>query len=202
MTATRGRWDIPLLTKPEGNPIVTPPAKAKIVRCVNCRGMMRVPVRALSVFCPHCQKRVELESLRITGSHPGRRLATCGDIVVEATGWLNAEVVATNVMILGRVRGPVVASKYVEVGPKAQVIGDILAPKIVVREGAVIQGSCRMTRPIEDRPEAMEDPGAQTGEETTETSEPEIEHIGVDSRIRPLPLRPLASPEGATPTMT
>src|SRR5262245_14634785 len=134
----------------EGNPFVTPAAKAKIVRCVNCRGMMRVPVRALSVFCPHCQKRVELESLRITGSHPGRRLATCGDIVVEATGGLTAEVVATNVTILGRVRGPVVASKCVEVGPKAQVVGDISAPKIVVKEGAVIQGSCRMTRGVEE----------------------------------------------------
>lgn len=150
---------------------------------------MRVPARALSIFCPHCQTRVELESLRITGSHPGRRLATCGDIVVETTGWLNAEVVATNVMILGRVRGPVIASKYVEVGPRAQVVGDITAPKIVIREGAVIKGSCRMTRPLEA-------PADEKPDQCTDVlpSEDEVlPELAADSRIRPQPLRPLVA---------
>lgn len=179
---------------------MNPASKSKIVRCVNCRGMMRVPVRALSVFCPHCQKRVELESLRITGSHPGRRLATCGDIVIETTGWLNAEVVATNVMILGRVRGPIVASKYVEVGPKAHVVGDILAPKIVVREGAVIQGSCRMTRPIEERPAMLDEQAVPEMEETFAVDEATPENVGDVSRIRPQPLRPPESAEGSAST--
>ena len=173
---------------------MTPASNTKIVRCVNCRGMMRVPARALSIFCPHCQTRVELESLRITGSHPGRRLATCGDIVVETTGWLNAEVVATNVMILGRVRGPVVASKCIEVGPRAQVVGDISAPKIVVHEGAVIQGSCRMTRPVEEQGDSKADPGP--GEHSCEE---EVVPDHADLRIRPQPLQPLDSSEAAAP---
>lgn len=156
--------------------------------------MMRVPARALSIFCPHCQTRVELESLRITGSHPGRRLATCGDIVVETSGWLNAEVVATNVMILGRVRGPVYASKCVEVGPRAQVVGDISAPKIVVREGAVIQGSCRMTRPVEERADEKTDP---CPDESTRAEV--IPDVAVDSRIRPQPLRPLVPSDDSAP---
>lgn len=179
---------------------MTPAAKARIVRCVNCRGMMRVPVRALSVFCPHCQKRVELQSLRITGSHPGRRLATCGDIVIESTGWLSAEIVATNVMILGRVRGPVVASQSVEVGPKAQVIGDILAPKIVVREGAIIQGNCRMTRPIEDSPPMVDEFAVPEKDDTLSVDDTAPEEVATPPRIRPLPLRPSASPEGLTAT--
>lgn len=157
--------------------------------------MMRVPGRALSIFCPHCQTRVELESLRITGSHPGRRLATCGDIVVERTGWLNAEVVATHVTVLGRVRGPVVASKCVEVGPLAQVIGDISAPKIVVHEGAVIQGNCRITRPVEGQADENTDPC----QDEPSHEEDVVAELAVDLRIRPQPLRPLAPSDPAAP---
>jgi cytoskeletal protein CcmA (bactofilin family) len=183
---------IPLLVLGGRRPMI-PTSKGKIVRCVNCRGMMRVPMKALSVFCPHCQKRAELENLRITGSHPGRRLATCGDIVVEATGWLNAEVVAENVLILGRVRGPVTAAKSVEVGPKGHVIGDISSPKIVVREGAVIQGSCRMTTPaaIHELPASTEE-HSSSGESTFDRAA--LPNLAAEEpsviRIRPLPLRP------------
>lgn len=173
---------------------LTTAGKTKIVRCVDCRGMMRVPARALSVFCPHCQKRVELESLRITGSHPGKRLATCGDIVVEATGWLNAEVVADNVVILGRVRGPVFASNTVEVGPKGHVIGDILAPKIVVREGAVIQGRCQMTRAPDVEEAPLSTPAEKSDDEADAAPTTGDVSAPTPARVRPLPLRPPPEP--------
>ena len=118
----------------------------RIVRCWNCRGMMKVPVRALSVFCPHCQKRANLESLVIVGSHPGKSLVTCGDIRIESSARLHVEVRATRVVIHGRIKGPVIASESVEVGPTGHVIGDIKAPRILVQEGAVIEGRCEMTR--------------------------------------------------------
>lgn len=117
---------------------------SKIVRCCHCRGMMRVSARALSVFCPHCQKRATLENLRVAGTHPGRFLATCGDILVERTSILNLEIVAKNVVIRGRVCGAVSAQESVEIGPTGRVIGDVRAPKIVVRDGGVIQGQCEV----------------------------------------------------------
>ena len=117
---------------------------SKIVRCCHCRGMMRVSSRALSVFCPHCQKRATLEDLRVAGTHPGRFLATCGDILVERTSILNLEIVAKNVVIRGRVCGAVSAQESVLVGPTGRVIGDVRAPKIVVQDGGVIQGQCEV----------------------------------------------------------
>ncbi len=149
---------------------------------------MRIPSKALSIFCPHCQKRVELESLRITGSHPGKKLATCGDIVVETTGWLNAEVIAENVLILGRVRGPVSATKSVEVGPKGHVIGDIRAPKIVVQEGAVIQGRCQVIRPPVAPKTPPSDVIENIDEEAKTTGESSCESLA--PKIHPMPLRP------------
>lgn len=124
--------------------------------------MMRVSARALSVFCPHCQKRATLEDLRVAGTHPGRFLATCGDILVERTSILNLEIVAKNVVVHGRVCGAVSAQESVEIGPTGRVIGDVRAPKIVVQDGGVIQGQCEIlsrnaaTNPEPNGPAAAE----------------------------------------------
>ena len=133
--------------RPEYNqPPMTPAEDTRIVRCWHCKGMMKVPRRALSVFCPHCQKRASLEDLVIVGSHPGKSLVTCGNIRIEPTAKLHVEVQAHRVVVNGRIKGPITASESVEVGPTGHVIGDIRAPRIVVQEGARIEGRCEMIR--------------------------------------------------------
>jgi len=162
-------------------------AGTKIVRCCFCRGMMKVSARALSVPCPHCHRAISLENLRIIGAHPGKALATCGDIRIESTARLNLMVIGRNVMIHGRIRGPVNAFESVEIGPTGYVIGDITSPKIVVREGAVIQGRCQMSRPLPVQSEP-------TLPEATPRPAPVIEPIGISPAgdIAPaLPTRPL-----------
>lgn len=155
-------------------------AATKIMRCCHCRGMMRVASRALSVFCPHCQKRVTLESLRIVGSHPGKSLATCGDILVEPASQLNLELTGNNILIRGRVRGSVTANGLLEVAPTGRVIGDVRAAKIVVRDGGVIQGRCEMTVPVPQSPT----PAANAVGEPVE-SRPDLR-----PRLNPLPPPP------------
>ncbi|RIK69071.1 MAG: hypothetical protein DCC66_09375 [Planctomycetota bacterium] len=118
----------------------------RIVRCFHCKGLMKVSARALSVFCPSCQKRVNLEDLRITGTHPGKVLMTCGDILIEPTARLNVDVFGRRVVVHGRVVGQVQANESVEIASTGRVNGDIRAPKIIVQEGAVISGRCEMVR--------------------------------------------------------
>lgn len=156
---------------------------------------MKVPGRALSVFCPHCQKRAELESLRIVGSHPGKMLSTCGDIRVEATATLNLPLFANNVVILGCVRGHVVANETVVLGSTARVSGDIKAAKVIVHDGAVIEGRCVMTAPRRDAAnvtgDSSRDPDPETADGTPQIQEtasiPEMEAL---PSARPRPLRP------------
>lgn len=172
--------------------------KSRIVRCCHCMGMMKVSARALSVFCPHCQKHAPLESLRIIGSHPGKTLATCGDIFIEATARLNLAVIANNIVIRGRVRGPVVANETVEVGPTGQVIGDIKAAKIIVCEGAIIEGRCEMTPPVPPELEPSLEPTLNDGTATTEDRRAAEETANITA-LHPSPAanaRPLPPPPG------
>jgi cytoskeletal protein CcmA (bactofilin family) len=108
--------------------------------------MMRVAARALSVFCPHCNKRASLEDFRVSGPHPGKTLTTCGNIRIEPAARVHVAIQASRVTILGTICGPVVALESVEVGQSGRVIGNIRAPRIVVREGGLIEGRCEMTR--------------------------------------------------------
>lgn len=140
----------------------------KIVRCCHCRGMMRVSARAMSVFCPHCQKRAPLESFRITGAHPGRTLSTCGDIHVEETASLNLDIIGTNVYINGRVRGAVTAAETLDIGPAGHVIGDVKAGRVVVQTGGVLEGRCEMTAPTRLRASATEPDHDAGGSPTTD----------------------------------
>ncbi len=174
----------------------------KIVRCCHCRGMMRVSARAMSVFCPHCQKRAPLESFRITGAHPGRTLSTCGDIHVEETASLNLDIVGTNVYINGRVRGAVTAAETLDIGPAGHVIGDVKAGRVVVQAGGVLEGRCEMTALARPRPAAPEpdrdaggSPAADGAESRTTGSAaasgliPEGSGLELTPSIQPRPLR-------------
>ncbi len=179
--------------------IVKAVPKTKIVRCCLCRGMMRVSARALSVFCPHCQKRISLENLRIVGSHPGKVLATCGDILIESTARLNVSLVGTNIAINGRVKGAVQAEETVDVGTKGHVIGDITAAKILVQDGGKIEGRCQMVVPkplskLEDDPLDEVDSSSDTIEEASgdpdEANEASTPMSQDPHPPRPRPLRP------------
>ena len=158
--------------------------------------MMRVAARALSVFCPHCQKRVTLESLRIVGAHPGKTLATCGDILIESTSQLNIEISANNVIVRGRVRGSVSANDAIEVASTGHVIGDVKAAKIVVQEGGVIQGKCQITplAPVKQTEDSAESQNQELSEPRVEAEEvpgvaPKAEFAATQRKPRVGPLR-------------
>lgn len=163
--------------------------------------MMRVPARAISVGCPHCHRRVSLESLRIVGSHPGRTLTTCGDIRVEATATLTLDrLCARSVVVHGRVRGPVTASEFVEIGPKGRVIGPICAPKLVVREGGEIQGRFERTSPPAAKKQGSgpENPASHIASDEKHVERETVASIeapvGPALPVRPRPLPPPRRP--------
>jgi cytoskeletal protein CcmA (bactofilin family) len=132
---------------PETPSTVAPPASREIT-CYRCGHAFGVSAKALSVFCKKCQQRLVLEDLRVTATHPGRELTTCGNLVVEATAKIHIQrVVAENVTVRGRVIANVVARGTLEIFPGGSVDGDVEASRILVRDGGILRGRCKLIRP-------------------------------------------------------
>ena len=102
---------------------------------------------AMSIFCQHCRKRLILENYRINTYHAVRMFATCGDIVVEKRGLVNAPIRVQNLTIQGKVNGDVEARGRVEIDGTGELRGSIRAAVLVVRGGGTIKGFCRIGVP-------------------------------------------------------
>lgn len=67
-------------------------------------------------------------------------------LIIGEKGVVNATIRAGAVVISGEVVGNVLASERVELRGSARVFGDVEAPVIVVEEGVLFEGHCRMTK--------------------------------------------------------
>jgi cytoskeletal protein CcmA (bactofilin family) len=92
----------------------------------------------MSVFCPHCSKRLILEDFKIQTYYAVRDFSTCGDIVVEKKGHVVAPIRANNLTVRGKVQGKVFAQGRVLICKTAWFKGDITAPIIEIESGAAV----------------------------------------------------------------
>lgn len=114
------------------------------VLCTNCQGRIDTTARAMSIFCPHCRKRVILENFTIRGYHAEQSFSTCGNIVVEKDGTLAAPVQASRLTVKGQVWGDVNARECVEIRKTGRLKGAIRAPELIVKDGGIIVGRCEI----------------------------------------------------------
>ena len=84
------------------------------------------------------------ENLHVDGRINGSIRLT-GDLFIGASGVVEAEVDARNVVIQGAVTGKVVARQQLEVQPTGHFSGECTAASIQIHEGAVFEGISRMT---------------------------------------------------------
>jgi cytoskeletal protein CcmA (bactofilin family) len=66
-------------------------------------------------------------------------------LTVESTGVVVANVATQNITIKGEMRGDMKAEDQVEIHNGAKVVGNIVAPRIVIAEGARFKGHIDMT---------------------------------------------------------
>jgi cytoskeletal protein CcmA (bactofilin family) len=67
-------------------------------------------------------------------------------LVVGEKAVVNASIRATVVEISGEVVGNISASDRIELRANCRVYGDIEAPVVIIDEGALLEGQCRMTK--------------------------------------------------------
>jgi cytoskeletal protein CcmA (bactofilin family) len=84
--------------------------------------------------------------LRIDGHFSGRITSSSGLLIVGAGGQVNADVEVSVAKIQGIVNGDVIATQRIELGRAAKLSGNIQTPSLVIEQGAVFEGSCKMVQ--------------------------------------------------------
>ena len=90
----------------------------------------------------------ESVDLKINGHFTGS-LDVRGTLSVGSKADVEADINGDNVVLAGRIKGNVAATKLLTLLPSAVLIGNISAPKLNIVEGAIFQGSCQMTPSVE-----------------------------------------------------
>ena len=84
-------------------------------------------------------------TVMLNGKFQGE-IASTDTLIIGERGVVNATVRAGTVVIHGELVGNVQATERVELKGTARVFGDVEAPVIVVEEGVLFEGHCRMTK--------------------------------------------------------
>src|SRR2546430_8839358 len=84
--------------------------------------------------------------LRVDGTLSGNVRSEDGTLIVSTNGRVEANVEVAVAQIYGTVNGDITASKRIEMGRVAKVTGNIQTPALVIENGAIFEGSCRMVQ--------------------------------------------------------
>ncbi|HKQ51518.1 MAG TPA: polymer-forming cytoskeletal protein [Pyrinomonadaceae bacterium] len=82
--------------------------------------------------------------LRVDGHLSGQVKSEGGTLIVGNNGQVDADIEVAVATIHGAVNGDIIASQRLELGRAAKVNGNIQTPSLVIEQGAVFEGSCRM----------------------------------------------------------
>lgn len=100
--------------------------------------------------------------LRVDGHLSGRVTSQDGTLIVSTGGEVDANVEVSVAQIYGTVNGDVIASKRIELGRVAKVTGNIQTPALVIEQGAIFEGSCRMQSLRDEQTKAETRPTTST----------------------------------------
>jgi DNA-directed RNA polymerase subunit RPC12/RpoP len=118
----------------------------RMVVCTYCDRPSEVAKRAMSVFCPHCKKRLILEDYKIDSYYAVREFFTCGDIVVEKGGHVCAPIRAANLIVRGKVQGHATVRGALTIAKNGWFKGEVDAPGLVVEQGGMLDAFVRIGR--------------------------------------------------------
>ena len=94
--------------------------------------------------------------LRVDGHLSGTVSSESGTLIVGNNGQVDADIMVAVATIHGTVNGDIIASQRLELGRAAKVNGNIQAPSLVIEQGAVFEGSCRMVQLKAEQEQARE----------------------------------------------
>jgi cytoskeletal protein CcmA (bactofilin family) len=88
--------------------------------------------------------------LRVDGHLVGSVTSESGTLIVGTQGQVDASVSVSAAMINGTVNGDIIATERIQLGRTARVVGNIQAPRLMIEEGAILEGGCIMLKAREN----------------------------------------------------
>ena len=123
--------------------------------------------------------------LRIDGKFSGRIASPSGTLIVGAGGVVDANIEVSIATILGTVNGDIIATQRIELGRAGKLNGNIQTPSLMIEQGAVFEGSCKMIqqKAAADKPARVErkDNMIDTPKPEAKTDTPKVASIAAAS---------------------
>lgn len=85
--------------------------------------------------------------LRVDGQLSGRVNSETGTLIVGSHGQVDANIEVAIATIHGTVNGDIIATQRLELGRAAKVNGNVQTPSLMIEQGAIFEGSCKMIQP-------------------------------------------------------
>jgi cytoskeletal protein CcmA (bactofilin family) len=98
------------------------------------------------------------EDLQIDGTVEGRIDLPNNQLTIGAEGRVKAEVQAKAVVVIGHVTGNLSATDRIHVEQTGIVDGDVKAPRLVIQEGAMLNGSVEMSSSASSKTSSLPPP--------------------------------------------
>jgi len=93
--------------------------------------------------------------LRVDGRLIGTVTSEGGTLIIGTNGQVDANVMVAAAMVNGTVNGDVIATEKLQLGRTARVLGNISSPRLIIEEGAILEGSCSMLKARETQEEEV-----------------------------------------------
>ncbi|HKP48340.1 MAG TPA: polymer-forming cytoskeletal protein [Pyrinomonadaceae bacterium] len=84
--------------------------------------------------------------MRVDGHLSGRIMSSSGTLIVGANGKVDANIEVAIAVVHGTVNGDIIATQRLELGRAARLNGNIQTPSLVIEQGALFEGSCKMIK--------------------------------------------------------
>lgn len=84
--------------------------------------------------------------MRVDGHLSGRVSSSSGTLIVGANGKVDANIEVAVAVIHGTINGDIIATQRLELGRAAKVHGNIQTPSLIIEQGAIFEGSCKMVQ--------------------------------------------------------
>lgn len=84
--------------------------------------------------------------LRVDGHLTGKVSSETGTLIIGSTGLVDANIVVASALINGTVNGDIYSSDKIQLGRTACVTGNIQTPRLIMEDGAILEGSCSMIK--------------------------------------------------------